>query len=125
MAAGAADGFFRYAYDGCLSGVDTGIGRRPYHRNCRCALHNKSKENCPHGFSKCKNVSYPIRRSWSEGCLALVAAASCHSSASSSPSLQIARSSTQLGLCNDLDEVDDGDQGSSTTSSTPLSSSRV
>ncbi|EEF38884.1 uncharacterized protein LOC8262857 [Ricinus communis] len=115
MATGSADGFFRYVYDGCLSGGDMGIERRPYHRNCRCALHNKSKDNCPHGMSKCKNVSYPIRRAWSEGCLSLaaVAANSCHSSPSSSPSLQhhqqqqqqpIGRCGTQLDLCNEEEE---------------------
>ncbi|KAF9662802.1 hypothetical protein SADUNF_Sadunf18G0092200 [Salix dunnii] len=51
MATGSADGFFRYVYDGCLSGSDMGIDRRPYHRNCRCALH-KSKENCPHALPR-------------------------------------------------------------------------
>ncbi|KAJ8753198.1 hypothetical protein K2173_017787 [Erythroxylum novogranatense] len=85
MATGAADGFFRYVYDGCLSGGDMGIERRPYHRNCQCALH-KNRENCPHAIHKSKNVKYPIRRSWSEGCLAL--AAYCHPSPSSSPSMQ-------------------------------------
>ncbi|OAY31777.1 uncharacterized protein LOC110600516 [Manihot esculenta] len=107
MASGAAEGFFRYLYDGCLSGADTGIERRPYHRNCRCALHNKSKESCPHGMPKSKNVSYPIRRSWSEGCLALAlgsAPASCQSSPSSSPSLQIGRSTQQFGLYSNGDE---------------------
>ncbi|KAJ9163010.1 hypothetical protein P3X46_022732 [Hevea brasiliensis] len=104
MATGAADGFFRYVYDGCLSGGDTGIERRPYHRNCRCALHNNSKDSCPHGMSKCKNVSYPVRRSWSEGCLALAAAASCHSSPSSS-CLQMGRRTQQLGLCSDDEQT--------------------
>ncbi|XVF34483.1 hypothetical protein REPUB_Repub18cG0062600 [Reevesia pubescens] len=84
MAAGAADGLFRSIYEGCISGCDIGIERRPYHRNCRCALHDKSRGNCPHASPKSKNVSYPIRRAWSEGCLAM-AAASCHSSPSSSP----------------------------------------
>uniref|UniRef100_A0A2P2Q7D8 Uncharacterized protein n=1 Tax=Rhizophora mucronata TaxID=61149 RepID=A0A2P2Q7D8_RHIMU len=85
MAAGAADRLFRYVYEGCLSGGDMGIERRPYHRNCGCALH-KIKENCPHTVATCKNVSYRMKKSWSEGCLAL--AASCHSSPSSSPSLR-------------------------------------
>ncbi|KAG6740924.1 hypothetical protein POTOM_056395 [Populus tomentosa] len=58
MAAGSADGFFRHVYDGCLSGGDMGIDRRPYHRNCRCALH-KSKENCPHALPRWKSTSTP------------------------------------------------------------------
>ncbi|WCJ30053.1 hypothetical protein M5689_011637 [Euphorbia peplus] len=87
MGSGAADGFFRYVYDGCLSGGDMGIERRPYHRNCQCALHNKSREDCPHRMPKTKTVKYPMRRAWSEGCLAMAAGggSSCHTSPSSSP----------------------------------------
>ncbi|KAJ6382279.1 hypothetical protein OIU77_030847 [Salix suchowensis] len=85
MATGAADGFFRYVHDGCLSGGEVGFDRRPYHRNCRCALHN-SKENCSHTMSRYKNVLYPIKRCWSEGNLALMVA---NSSSSSSNSLSI------------------------------------
>ncbi|KAF3678959.1 putative homeobox protein knotted-1-like 3-like [Capsicum annuum] len=89
MATGAAgaDGIFRGIFDGCISGHDTGIQRRPYHKNCTCELH-KSKGNCSHS-SRCANISYKIRRSWSESCLSLVASSSagssCHSSTSSSP----------------------------------------
>ncbi|KAL7221811.1 hypothetical protein ACSBR1_023703 [Camellia fascicularis] len=88
MATGAAgDGLLRGVFEGCISGSDTGIQRRPYHRNCTCALH-KSRGHCSHA-SRCTNVSYPIRRSWSEGCLALMAgttaATSGHASPCSSP----------------------------------------
>ncbi|KAK8545171.1 hypothetical protein V6N13_066468 [Hibiscus sabdariffa] len=87
MAAGAADGLFRSLYEGCISGSNTGIEHRPYHRNCRCALHDKSQGNCPHPFPKSKSLSYPIRRAWSEGNLAMaaVSTSSCHSSPSLSP----------------------------------------
>jgi len=111
MAAGAADGLFRYVHDGCLSGGERGIDRRPYHRNCSCALH-KSKENCSHAMSRYKNVSYPIKRCWSEGSLALMVANSsscCHSSPSSSPSLQAGKSTAtphQRRLSHDLDLED-------------------
>ncbi|MCD7461270.1 hypothetical protein HAX54_045784 [Datura stramonium] len=82
MATGAAgDGLFRGVFDGCISGRDMGIKRRPYHRNCGCELH-KSRGNCSHS-SRCINVSYPIRRSWSESCLSLAAASSGSSSYSS------------------------------------------
>ncbi|CAN4096606.1 unnamed protein product [Withania somnifera] len=87
MAAGAAgDGMFRGIFEGSISGHDLEISKRPYHRNCGCALH-KSRGNCSHS-SKNMNVSYPIRRSWSEGCLSLVAAATAmsgHTSPCSSP----------------------------------------
>ncbi|KAG8367532.1 hypothetical protein BUALT_Bualt16G0081600 [Buddleja alternifolia] len=66
MATGAAgDGFLRGIFEVCLSGGDTGVQRRPYHKNCGCELH-KSRGHCSHQ-SRNNNVSYPIRRSWSEG----------------------------------------------------------
>ncbi|KAF9614440.1 hypothetical protein IFM89_018585 [Coptis chinensis] len=37
-----AEGLLRCVFDGCLSVSDIEIERRPYHRNCSCALH-KSK----------------------------------------------------------------------------------
>ncbi|OMO80457.1 hypothetical protein COLO4_24089 [Corchorus olitorius] len=108
MAAGAADGLFRSIYEGCISGTNIGIERRPYHRNCRCALHDKSKGNCPHAFPKNKKVSYPLRRAWSEGCLAMAAASSCHSSPSSSPALApgVHHGKHHLGSYKEEDEDD-------------------
>ncbi|KAL1289332.1 hypothetical protein AAHE18_20G049900 [Arachis hypogaea] len=44
--------------------------RRPYYRNCSCALHSKSRNGggaCTHKLPKGNNVSYPMRRAWSEG----------------------------------------------------------
>lgn len=104
MAAAGADGLFRCgAYEGCISGSDVGKERRPYHRNCGCALHNRSEnkkyrqqqQQCTHGGQKSKSVSYPLRRAWSEGNLGLVVAnGSCcsgHSSPSTSPAAAAVR----------------------------------
>ncbi|KAK7304086.1 hypothetical protein RJT34_15117 [Clitoria ternatea] len=87
MASSAAtDGFFRPIYEGCISCYDNDVERRPYHRNCACALHSKSRSNkktlCTHKLPWCNNVSYPMRRAWSEGSLVLTT--SPHSSPSSS-----------------------------------------
>ncbi|KAK4775331.1 hypothetical protein SAY86_010266 [Trapa natans] len=71
MATGAADGFLRC---GCMSSFDCLIERRPYHKNCGCALHEK-KNGCWSGSGKSRAVSYPIRRTWSEGSLTLMAGA--------------------------------------------------
>ncbi|RVW43744.1 hypothetical protein CK203_074138 [Vitis vinifera] len=49
MATGAAEGLLWGVYEGCISGCDMGIERRPYHRNCKCALH-KSKGNTGSGL---------------------------------------------------------------------------
>ncbi|GMJ15636.1 hypothetical protein HRI_005232800 [Hibiscus trionum] len=104
MAAGAADGLFRSLYEGCISGSNIGVEQRPYHRNCRCALHDKSLRNCPHAFPKSKSVSYPIRRGWSEGCLAM-SMASTTSSCHSSPSMSVAwGGKRRLGPCKEEEE---------------------
>ncbi|KAI3946649.1 hypothetical protein MKW92_049734 [Papaver armeniacum] len=77
MAAAAAEGLIRCVFEGCISTSDTDIERRPYHKNCNCALHRSSAAttNC----NSKKKLSFPIRRSWSEGCLALAAANSSSS----------------------------------------------
>ncbi|KAF7839389.1 uncharacterized protein G2W53_007871 [Senna tora] len=101
MAAGAAaDGLFRCIYEGCLSSYNHGAERRPYHRNCGCAFHGmSSKAACSHKAIRGNNVSYPMRRAWSEGSLAVVA------SGHSSPSSPIAFGNyrPQIGLA-DVDE---------------------
>ncbi|KAK4343254.1 hypothetical protein RND71_036348 [Anisodus tanguticus] len=96
MATGAAgEGIYRGIFEGSISGHDLEISKRPYHRNCGCALH-KSRGNCSHS-SRYMNISYPIRRSWSEGCLSLVAAASTaaasggSSPACSSPAVEVGK----------------------------------
>ncbi|KAL8497765.1 hypothetical protein ACS0TY_021197 [Phlomoides rotata] len=100
MASGAAgDALFRGLYEGCISGGDMGIGRRPYHKNCRCALH-KSGKKCSHR-SRHNNVSYPIRRSWSEGSLLQIGQSfpSPSSSPAAPAAAEIPRTSSQLMLC--------------------------
>ncbi|XP_047339629.1 uncharacterized protein LOC124943116 [Impatiens glandulifera] len=75
MATGAAgDGLIRGFFDPCISGADAGIQHCPYHKNCSCALH-KSRGQCSHSTSG-NNVSYPIRRTWSEGSFTFMAASS-------------------------------------------------
>ncbi|KAI3839377.1 hypothetical protein MKX03_032659 [Papaver bracteatum] len=83
MAAVAAEGLIRCVFEGCISTSDTDIERRPYHKNCNCALHRSSSKSSSAATTKCnskKKLSYPMRRSWSEGCLALAAANSSSSS---------------------------------------------
>lgn len=73
-AAASGDGM-QFIFDSCLSGCDCEIERRPYHRNCKCALHKPRSRTCLRGAagsgsSSSGKVAFPIRRSWSEGCLA-------------------------------------------------------
>ncbi|KAK4431819.1 hypothetical protein Salat_0944000 [Sesamum alatum] len=108
MATGAAgDGLLRGVFEGCISAGDMGIQRRPYHKHCGCALH-KSRRHCPHP-PRHTTVSYPIRRSWSEGNLALIGQSSPPFSSSPAAPGGIARTSSQLALFKEEDEL----QGSS------------
>ncbi|XP_022860180.1 uncharacterized protein LOC111380775, partial [Olea europaea var. sylvestris] len=105
MATGAAgDGFLRGVFEGCILGRETGVQRRPYHKNCGCQLH-KSGQNCSH-LSKYRSVSYPVRRTWSEGCLMLMASG-LSSSPCSSPVIssgEIKRTQTQLTIFKEEEE---------------------
>nr|XP_043622273.1 uncharacterized protein LOC122593884 [Erigeron canadensis] len=90
MATGAAgDGIFGNVFGGTISTDDMGIQHRPYHRNCTCALHKSNEKNnnssCHHPHGCSPKVSYPVRRSWSEGCLVAMMTSS-QPSPGSSPS---------------------------------------
>ncbi|KAL0334056.1 UNVERIFIED_CONTAM: hypothetical protein Sangu_1561800 [Sesamum angustifolium] len=63
MATGAAIFMSRCVFDGCLQMRDTDLERRPYHRNCKCALH-KPKADCPHSAAAQwrRNVSFPSKQ---------------------------------------------------------------
>ncbi|XP_010506656.1 PREDICTED: uncharacterized protein LOC104783223 [Camelina sativa] len=106
----AADGIFHSIFEGCISGLDSAIERRPYHKNCGCALHdkpsgvgkNQNQKRPPscrrHGSSE--SISFSIRRSWSEG---NIMALNMFPSSSSSSNLQSLSSSSSLSnLASDL-----------------------
>ncbi|KAI6682377.1 hypothetical protein NL676_036258 [Syzygium grande] len=60
MAAIAAEALLWCVVNGSLSLNDVEIERRPYHRNCGCALH-KLKGEPPTACSRHKNMSFPKR----------------------------------------------------------------
>ncbi|EYU34917.1 hypothetical protein ABFS82_11G038000 [Erythranthe guttata] len=70
MTTGAADLMFRCVFDGSLSMCDMDIERRPYHRDCKCALH-EIKGKCPHSGSKQRNIPFPNREFKSKCSLSL------------------------------------------------------
>ncbi|KAF2317089.1 hypothetical protein GH714_011688 [Hevea brasiliensis] len=61
MATGAADVTLRRVFDGSISIHDVEIDRRPYHRNCDCALH-KFNGVCWNACSRPRNVSFPKKQ---------------------------------------------------------------
>ncbi|KAJ9131195.1 hypothetical protein P3X46_035280 [Hevea brasiliensis] len=65
MAIRAADFMLFCVFDGCLSTRDMELMRRPYHRNCNCALH-KLKGACYMGCPQQKNILLPMKQSWKD-----------------------------------------------------------
>lgn len=68
MATGAM-GMLRCVFEGAIAGSDLEIRRRPYHKNCGCALHDD--RGCSTS-SACNKISYPRRGYWSGSRLVLV-----------------------------------------------------
>ncbi|GAA0162376.1 hypothetical protein Leryth_011023 [Lithospermum erythrorhizon] len=58
MAAGAAELLFQCVFDGSLSIKDANKERRPYHKNCSCALHKRQSSVC----STHKMLSLPTKK---------------------------------------------------------------
>ncbi|KAK2966539.1 hypothetical protein RJ640_002999, partial [Escallonia rubra] len=62
MITGAIDILLWYVFDGSLSMYDMEIDRRPYHRNCNCALH-KLKRAYPDAFGAHRSISFLKKKS--------------------------------------------------------------
>ncbi|XVE71577.1 hypothetical protein DITRI_Ditri10aG0162500 [Diplodiscus trichospermus] len=61
MATGAAKMMLQCVLEGSLAMHDIQIERRPYHRNCGCALHNL-KGVCSSACSRTRNISFPRKQ---------------------------------------------------------------
>ncbi|GMJ07250.1 hypothetical protein HRI_004394200 [Hibiscus trionum] len=73
MATGAAEMMFRCVFNGSISMQDGFIERRPYHRNCKCALH-KLKGGCSSTCSsRTTKLPFPKKQAWGNCCLSLSA----------------------------------------------------
>ncbi|XVE98487.1 hypothetical protein REPUB_Repub03eG0110800 [Reevesia pubescens] len=72
MATGAAEMMFRCVFEGSIVMQDSLIERRPYHRNCNCALH-KLKGTCSSACSSTRNISFPKKQPWNDCSLSLSA----------------------------------------------------
>ncbi|ONH98554.1 hypothetical protein PRUPE_7G253900 [Prunus persica] len=69
--AGVAGMMLQCAFEGSLSMQDTEIERRPYHKNCTCALHKFKGGAC--SIACQRNVSFPKKHSLSDGSLCMQA----------------------------------------------------
>ncbi|XVF47958.1 hypothetical protein PTKIN_Ptkin03bG0151500 [Pterospermum kingtungense] len=86
MAVGAAEMMFRCVFEGSITMQDSLIERRPYHRDCDCALH-KLKGICSSACSRTRNISFPKKKQWDNCSLSL--SASNFSSQSSLPGVSL------------------------------------
>ncbi|KAE8729536.1 putative pentatricopeptide repeat-containing protein [Hibiscus syriacus] len=103
MATGAAavETMLRCVLQGSLSMQEMEVERRPYHRNCSCALHNlKGSSVCSSACSRARNISFTKRKTWNDCSLSMT------NSQFSSPYSLIGSSSvrnmetmTSMGFC--------------------------
>jgi len=61
MATGAAEMILKCIFSGSISLNDMEIRRRPYHRNCKCALH-RLKDICSDACPKQRSISFPKKQ---------------------------------------------------------------
>ncbi|MBA0810210.1 hypothetical protein Gohar_002222, partial [Gossypium harknessii] len=69
----AAEIMFRCVFEGSISMKDCLIERRPYHRNCQCALHNLKGVCSSTCTSRTTNMSFPKKQTWGDCSLCLSA----------------------------------------------------
>ncbi|KAL6223776.1 hypothetical protein ACLB2K_002634 [Fragaria x ananassa] len=72
---GVSGMLFQCVFEGSLSMQDTEIERRPYHKNCNCALH-KSKGGAFSNACAQRNISFPKKQLWTDSSLCMSAATS-------------------------------------------------
>ncbi|BFG39493.1 hypothetical protein CerSpe_257670 [Prunus speciosa] len=53
---------------------DMEVERRPYHKNCTCALHKSKGGVCSNACPQKRNISFPKKLSWTDGSLCMQAA---------------------------------------------------
>ncbi|KAK9292561.1 hypothetical protein L1049_020535 [Liquidambar formosana] len=70
MATAATGMMLQCIFDGSISMHDTEIERRPYHRNCGCALHN-SRGICSNACPQQRNISFPKKESLNDCSLSI------------------------------------------------------
>ncbi|PRQ46212.1 hypothetical protein RchiOBHm_Chr2g0086611 [Rosa chinensis] len=65
---------FHCVFEGSLSMQDTEIERRPYHKNCNCALHRSMGDACSNACPQQRNISFPKKQSWADSFLCIATA---------------------------------------------------
>ncbi|WCJ30062.1 hypothetical protein M5689_011646 [Euphorbia peplus] len=79
MATGAAELLVQCVFDGSITMHDLEVQRRPYHKDCKCALHDVEATFSPTACSRHGTMSFPRKKSFTLS-YSLSIAASKHSS---------------------------------------------
>ncbi|KAK8545173.1 hypothetical protein V6N13_066470 [Hibiscus sabdariffa] len=70
--AAAAETILRCVLEGSLLMQEMEVERRPYHRNCSCALHNLKGSVCSSAAcSRSRNISFAKRKTWNNCSLSM------------------------------------------------------
>ncbi|KAE8730774.1 hypothetical protein F3Y22_tig00002880pilonHSYRG00067 [Hibiscus syriacus] len=86
--------------EGSLVMHEIEVERRPYHRNCSCALHNLKGLACSSGCSRARNVAFSKKKTWRNDCSLSMANSqfSCRSSLVVGRSVESMESKTSMGF---------------------------
>ncbi|KAJ4709666.1 Zinc finger, SWIM-type [Melia azedarach] len=107
-AAGAGEMMLvRCAFEGSLSMHDVEIERRPYHKNCGCALHNQkgSAAVCSIASAKHNNLSFRSKKSWAHCSMSMAAAAAAPKNSFSSSQPSLIYSTADSGICHSSEQT--------------------
>ncbi|KAF5180036.1 hypothetical protein FRX31_030380 [Thalictrum thalictroides] len=96
MESGVAGALLQCVYNGSISMFDMEIDRRPYHKNCDCALH-KSKKNSSNQCSHRRKISVPTKQLWKD--YSMSTKGTHYSSQCSSSAIPKKIETTHLSLC--------------------------
>ncbi|OMO80458.1 hypothetical protein COLO4_24090 [Corchorus olitorius] len=99
--AGAGEMMLRCVLEGSLRMQEMEIERRPYHRNCSCALHNLKGIVCSSSCSRStRTISFSKKKTWNDCSLSM---ATSHFSSQSplvaASDFRSFESKTSMGFC--------------------------
>ncbi|OMO52293.1 hypothetical protein CCACVL1_29275 [Corchorus capsularis] len=100
--AGAGEMMLRCVLDGSLRMQETEIERRPYHRNCSCALHNLKGTICSSSSScsRSRTISFSKKKTWNDVSLSMATSHfSSQSSLVAASEFRSLESKTSMGFC--------------------------
>ncbi|CAK7338518.1 unnamed protein product [Dovyalis caffra] len=104
MSTGAAEVILQRIFTGSISLDDMEIRRRPYHRNCKCALH-KLKDICSDACPQQRNISFTKKQVRSDHSLSKATSRLSSPSSTADSNDKVGVSSRKLGIRNTSERI--------------------